>query len=297
MRLFVFGLGYTAQTLIAREQGRFSHGHFSHVAGTVRTAEKARALRAQGIDAHVADVSGHDAAVADAARADAILASIPPDADGDPGLAWLRRAGLTPSAGWIGYLSTVGVYGDHGGGWVDEAAATITRNPRSQRRIAAEREWLDLARESGARGLVFRLPGIYGPGRNSLRDLAEGKARIIVKAGQVFNRAHVADIAAAVAATLPAEVPGGIYNVADDEPATQGEVVTFAAGLLGVAPPAPVPFESAELSDMARSFHLENRRVSNAKLRALPEFALQYPTYREGLAALRDAGEGVLTRG
>lgn len=282
MRLFVFGLGYTALTLIARKQ-------FSHVAGTVRTPEKAASLRALGIEAHV---FGSDAARTDAARADAILASIPPSPDGDPALGWLHEAGVRPSAGWIGYLSTVGVYGDHDGAWIDETAPTITQNPRSQRRIAAEQAWLDLTGETGARGFVFRLPGIYGPGRNSLGDLATGKARIVAKPGQVFNRAHVADIAAAIAATLRASAPDGVYNVTDDEPASQGEVVTFAAGLLGIAPPVAVPFESAELSEMARSFHLENRRVSNARLKTLPGFSLTYPTYREGLTALFDAGEG-----
>lgn len=288
MRLFIFGLGYTALTLVERERGRFSA-----IGGTVRTPEKAQALRARGIEAHALDDAFDDAAaVAEAARADVILASIPPSPGGDPALSRLRRAGVGLSASWIGYLSTIGVYGDHGGAWVDETTPALTRIPRSQRRIAAETAWLDLAAATGARGFVFRLPGIYGPGRNSLRDLADGSARIVVKSGQVFNRAHVADIAAALAATFPTEVPAGIYNIADDEPATQGDVVTFAAELLGIAPPAPLPFESAELSEMARSFHIENRRVSNAKLKALPGFALAYPTYREGLAALHAAGEG-----
>ncbi|MGV6872661.1 NAD(P)-dependent oxidoreductase [Pseudochelatococcus sp. B33] len=287
MRLFVFGLGYTALTLIARERGRFSH-----IAGTVRTPEKAEALRVDGVDAHV---FGDDAAITDAARADAVLASVPPSPAGDPALEWLGRTRVTPSAGWIGYLSTVGVYGDHAGAWVDENSPTLTHNARSQWRIAAEQAWLDLAGAVGARGFVFRLPGIYGPGRNSLRDVAQGKARNIVKAGQVFNRAHVADIAAAIAATFAADAPGGVYNVTDDEPASQGEVVTFAARLLGVPSPAPVPFETAALSEMARSFHLENKRVSNARLKALPGFSLTYPTYREGLAALFAAGEGRVT--
>ncbi len=291
MRLFVFGIGYTALTLIERERGRFSH-----IAGTVRTPEKARALRAAGIDAYVfGDTFGDAAALADAARADMVLASVPPSPEGDPALGWLRDAGVDPSAGWIGYLSTVGVYGDYGGAWIDEAAPLLTRNARSQRRIAAESAWLERAAASQARGFVFRLPGIYGPGRNSLRDVADGTARIVVKQGQVFNRAHVSDIAGAIAATFAHGTPAGVYNVTDDEPASQGEVVTFAANLLGAAPPAPVPFESAELSEMARSFHLENRRVRNAKLKALPGFSLHYPTYREGLTALFEAGEGRVT--
>lgn len=284
MRLFVFGIGYTALTLIERERSRFSH-----IAGTVRTPEKAQALRAAGIDAHV---FGDAEALADAERADAILASVPPAPEGDPALGWLRAAGVAPSARWIGYLSTVGVYGDHGGAWIDESAPLLTQNARSQRRIAAESAWIAWAASSKAQGFVFRLPGIYGPGRNSLRDVADGSARIVVEPGQVFNRAHVVDIAGAVAATFPQDTPAGVYNVTDDEPASQGEVVTFAARLLGAAPPAPVPFEAAELSEMARSFHLENRRVRNAKLKSLPGFSLRYPTYREGLTALFEAGEG-----
>lgn len=289
MKLFAFGLGYTALTLIEQHAARFSH-----VAGTVRSAEKAEILRARGIDAHE---FGSPSALAALEGADAILASIPPTAHDTPeavdtALAWLNDAGAQLSAGWIGYLSTIGVYGDHDGAWVDETAPTLTRIDRSRRRIIAEAAWLNHARTHGARGFVFRLPGIYGPGRNSLRDLAEGNARIVIKDGQVFNRAHVTDIASALAAIFPADVAGGIYNVTDDEPATQGDVVTFAAELMGVAPPTPIPFESAELSAMARSFHLENRRVDNAKLKALPGFSLTYPTYREGLTALFAAGEG-----
>lgn len=288
MRLFIFGVGYTAQALIEAHRPLFSR-----IGGTVRTDDKARALRGRGVAAHVLNGTAvSDSLLRDISDADAILAGIPPGEAGDPALSLLLSGGVEMHARWVGYLSTVGVYGDHGGAWVDEMSPAVTRVPRSMRRLAAEESWRALAAAAGARGLVFRLPGIYGPGRNTLRDLATGTARNIVKDGQVFNRAHVADIAAAIAAAIRDETADGIYNVADDEPAAQGEVVAFAAGLLGVAPPAPVDFATAELSDMVRSFHLENKRVANARLKTLPGFRLTYPTYREGLAALHAQGEG-----
>lgn len=310
MRLFIFGIGYTAQALIATQTHRFSH-----IAGTVRTAEKAQALRARGIDAHVFDDAdsrkpAEPALLRALESADTLLAGIPPGEAGDPALALLTGTD-TPAApeatesqrlfrfreigkriNHIGYLSTIGVYGDHGGAWVDETSLTLTRLPRSLRRLDAEAAWLALARSAGARPFVFRLPGIYGPGRNNLRDLAAGTARNIVKAGHVFNRAHVDDIAAAIAAAMAQDGPEGVYNVTDDEPAAQGDVVAFAARLLGVPPPQPVDIATARLPETVRSFHVENKRVSNARLKALPGFRLAYPTYREGLAALHALGEG-----
>lgn len=289
MKLFIFGIGYTALTLINAYKDRFTH-----IAGTVQSPEKANELYSNGISAHVfGQVS--DALNADIAQADAILASIPPNESGDPGFTLLHHNPHKLNAQWIGYLSTVGVYGDHNGEWVDETSPTLTNNIRSKHRLIAEADWRVFADELGARGFIFRLPGIYGPGRNSLRDIADGTIRHIKKPDQVFNRIHVDDIAASIIATMSDNIPGGIYNITDDEPASQSEVVTYAAGLMGVDTPPAVAFEEAELSELARSFYLENRRVSNAKIRAIPDFELLYPTYREGLAALLQAGEGTFT--
>ncbi|MFT0890799.1 NAD(P)-dependent oxidoreductase [Pseudochelatococcus sp. G4_1912] len=289
MRLFIFGIGYTARALIDTH-----HDRFSYISGTVRSPEKAKELNALGISAHIF-APNNAALIADIVQADAILASIPPGTGRDPALTLLSEHDLSLRAHWIGYLSTVGVYGDHAGAWVDEKSPTLTLNIRSQHRLIAEADWRGVANTLGARDFIFRLPGIYGPGRNNLRDIAKGTARHIIKADQVFNRAHVEDIAAGIIATLTEEVPAGIYNLTDDEPASQGDVVTYAAGIMGIEPPPPVHFEAAEMSEMARSFYLENKRVSNAKLRALPAFDLTFPTYREGLAALLQAGEGAIT--
>jgi len=193
---------------------------------------------------------------------------------------------------WVGYLSTVGVYGDHAGGWVDEATPLGAGKQRSQNRVTAERDWLALGAGHKFAVQIFRLAGIYGPGRNQLVQLASGTARRIVKPGQTFNRIHVADIAAVIEASLARSRPGGIYNVTDNEPAPPQDVVAFAARLCGLEPPAEIPFERAELSPMAKSFYSENRRVRNALIRDELGVTLNYPTYREGLTALRAQGEG-----
>ncbi|MCP4383064.1 MAG: NAD(P)-dependent oxidoreductase, partial [Hyphomicrobiales bacterium] len=190
---------------------------------------------------------------------------------------------------WIGYLSTVGVYGDHGGGWIDETAPLRPRPGRSQNRVDAEQAWQTLAAARTCPLGIHRIAGIYGPGRNAFVNLSKGKARRLVKPGQVFNRIHVADIARTLAASL--ECPASrIYNLADNEPAPPQDVVTFAADLMGVAPPPEVPFEQAELSPMARSFYGENKRVSNRRIREELGVALAYPTYRQGLTALWEDG-------
>lgn len=299
MNLFVFGLGYSAMALVRNHRARFGD-----IAGTVRTREKAgKLLRSQpagapGFKVHTLDLAAKPVDIVDAAlarnliAADAVLASVPPTEAGEPALEQLRSLLVRARPRWIGYFSTVGVYGDHGGNWVDETSPAITTAERSLRRLRAEEGWLALAAEIGARGFVFRLPGIYGPGRNVLCDLAARTARNIDKPGQVFNRIHVDDIANAVAATLPEDVPGGIYNVSDDEPAAQGDVLLYAGRLMSMRPPLPVPLEEADLSPMARSFYNDNKRIRNGKLKALPGFSLHYPTYREGLQALWDSGEG-----
>lgn len=289
MNLFVFGYGYSSATLVRAHRDRFAQVH-----ATVRSAAKAQSIAADGVTGRVFDGStADDAIAADLAAADALLVSVPPDATGDP---VLRRFGdviaAAPRLAWIGYLSTVGVYGDHGGGWVDETTPPDPASERSIRRREAEEGWLDLGRSSGKAVHVFRLAGIYGPGQNALVNLREGTTRRIVKPGQVFNRIHVEDIAGAVMASLDRPSAGAIYNVADDEPAPPQDVVAFAADLMGVPVPPDLPFDTAVLSPMARSFYGENKRVSNRKLKDELGYAFRYPTYREALRALFATGDG-----
>ena len=186
----------------------------------------------------------------------------------------------------MGYLSTTGVYGDHGGAWVDEATALTPNTERGQRRLAAEEQWLALHRDHGLPVHVFRLAGIYGPGRNTLDNLRDGTAKRVVKPGQVFSRIHVDDIAGVLLASMARPNPGRAYNVADDEPCPPQDVVTFAAELLGLAPPHEIPFEDARLSPMARSFFADSKRVSNARIKSELGYSLRFPTYREGLKSL-----------
>lgn len=287
--LFVFGLGYTALAFARRERGRFGR-----VVGTVTSAAKAQALAAEGIEARLFGPEGNDPRIADDLRAArALLASIPPDEEGDPALLSYDGAiAAAPNLSWIGYLSTVGVYGDRGGGWVDETTPANPARDRSRRRLAAEEAWRTLGRRAGKAVQIFRLPGIYGPGRNALAQLAAGTAKRIVKPGQVFSRMHVDDIAAVLAASLDRPRAGAIYTLADDEPAAAAEVVAYAARLAGVEPPPETPFDPAAMTPMAASFYAESRRVSNRLIKDELGVELRYPTYREGLAALRAAGEG-----
>ena len=183
------------------------------------------------------------------------------------------------------YLSTVGVYGDAGGGWVDEESPTAAITPRARARVAAEAAWRAFGREAGVAVDILRLGGIYGPGRSAFDRLREGTARRVVKPGQVFNRIHVDDIAAAVETVAAAARPGAVYNVVDGAPSEPEEVIVYAAGLIGVAPPPEEPFETAGLTGMAATFYEENRRVRNDRLRALG-WTPRYPSYREGLAAI-----------
>ncbi|AVT77309.1 NAD(P)-dependent oxidoreductase [Rhodopseudomonas palustris] len=283
MRILIFGLGYSASYIAQHLQDVGIE-----VTATVRTTAKAEELGRRGITARVFSSSFADPLIVDDIKSsDAILSSVPPSESGDPVLASFTRAITSDSRSrWIGYLSTIGVYGDHLGNWVDETTAATSEKPRSQLRIAAEQAWLALGAQ------VFRLSGIYGPGRNQLEKLAAGTATRIIKPGQVFNRIHVADIAAVVAASLSRPRPGAIYNVTDNEPAPPQQVVEFAAKLCGRTPPPEIAFEHADLSPMARSFYLENCRVRNDLIRTELGVTLAYPSYREGLSALRALGEG-----
>ncbi|KQM97672.1 hypothetical protein [Sphingomonas sp. Leaf25] len=254
MRLLIFGMGYTARAIADRLE---PHGW--RVAGTTRDGR-----------AGTIAFADHDRVAFEARAATAILSSIPPDTDGDPVLNTYRDLLDGPV---LAYLSSTGVYGDAGGGWVDEASPIAGRRVG---RNAADADWLAM----GAR--VFRLPGIYGPGRSPLDRVAEGKAHRVDLPDQVFSRIHVADIADGVARGLTA--PAGAYNLADDLPCSQNEVVAYAAALLGLAPPPFVPLES--LSPMARAFYAENRRVANGRAKRVLGWTPAYPDYRFGLRAL-----------
>ena len=289
VNLFAFGVGLTAEALIGEGRPRFLS-----LAGTARSPARVAELAARGIAARLFDPPRADHAIRrDLAGAEGVLVSIPPDRDGDPTLRWFSDA-LAAASGlrWVGYLSTIGVYGDHGGAWVDETTPPAPSNDRSRRRVAAEEAWLEWGRRSGRIVQVFRLAGIYGPGRNALVNLAEGSARRIVKRDQVFNRIHVEDIARALLAAMDEPRPGAVYNVADDEPAPPQEVVTYAAALLDREPPPEIPIEEAALGPMAASFYAENKRASNRLIKHELALAWRYPTYREGLRALLAAESG-----
>ncbi len=286
MNLFVFGLGFSA--------GYFAKRSNDRVSGTVRSQEKAAVLSASGITAHVFGPGVRDSAIAeDIAKADALLISVPPGTSGDPVLAaYAHQIASAPNLRWIGYLSTIGVYGDHQGAWVDEQTPATPTNARSVERAQAEQAWLAFGAANNIAVHIFRLAGIYGPGQNQLVQLARGTAKRIIKPGQVFNRIHVEDIARTLDASLAQPRSGAIYNVTDNEPAPPQDVVTFAASLCNVAPPPEINLDDAALTEMGRSFYAESKRVRNDLLRSELGVTLAYPTYREGLSALRAAGEG-----
>lgn len=281
MRLFILGFGYSARHFVRRFGGAFSH-----VAGTVRDPAQRDDLA--GIEVHPFSGSVPDRATVERIRdADVLLISIPPGSAGDPALAAFGNV-LAAGRRKVVYLSTIGVYGDHGGGWVDESTPPQAALARTQMRIAAEQAWTNA---TGGDAAILRLAGIYGPGRNALATLRAGTARRIIKPGQVFNRIHVDDIASAIMAAVRHR-GGGTWNVCDDEPAPPQDVIAYAAQLMGVVPPPEEAFATAEMSAMARSFYASSARVSNAKLRRELGVTLSCPTYRHGLDALWRAGEG-----
>jgi nucleoside-diphosphate-sugar epimerase len=277
--LFCFGLGYSA---LALSEALLQQGW--RVSGTCRTAEKAEKLKARGINAHLFD---RNQPVADLEQllpaVTHLLSSVPPDAAGDPvidchGVVLRQQRHFA----WSGYLSTTGVYGDRQGGWVDEDSDLTPSGERGNRRLAAEQHWLQL----NPAAHLFRLAGIYGPGSSAIDTVREGRARNILKPGQVFSRIHVADIVQVVLASIAHPHPGRAYNVCDDDAAPPADVVLYACDLLGVAPPPPVPFEQAELSPMARSFYDDNKRVRNDRIKQELGVKLIYPDYRQGLKAI-----------
>lgn len=281
MRLFTFGHGYSARALAERltPQGW-------SIAATFRTSAGRAALEVQNVTPVPAS-DERELALA-VAEADAILVSSPPDAQGCPALRALipAMAGAKAFPDWIGYLSTTGVYGDRRGGWVTEASQLAAQSVEGARRVGAEADWLQVGRGIGLTVTIFRLPGIYGPGRSALERLRAGEARRIVAPGQVFSRIHVDDLAAGLEASIARPRAGGVYNLCDDEPCPNSEVVAYAARLLGMAPPPEVPLAQAGLSPAARRFYAESKRVSNARAKAELGWRPAYPTYREGLAAI-----------
>lgn len=283
--LFCFGFGYTARRLAAR---LLTCGW--RVSGTVRDPEAPPV--ADGCRLHRFDgeepLADPGAALAGVTH---VLSSVPPGAAGDPVLLTHARdlCGIR-SLSWIGYLSTPAVYGDRGGAIVGEDDEPRPSSARGKRRLAAERAWLETTRGGPGAVHIFRLAGIYGPGRNVIRQVRQGTARIIEKPGQVFNRIHVDDIGSILMASMARPRPGATYNVADTEPCSSGDVVRHACALLGATAPRPVPFAEADLSDMARSFYGECKRLDTRLLREELGVTLTYPSYREGLEALLSDG-------
>jgi len=285
LRLFVFGYGFSARALArrVRPQGW-------EVTATFRKPEAGAALAAEGVDALPLD--DRDAIAEALARTQALLVTAPPGPEGCPALPVLvpalARSGAFPD--WTGYLSTTGVYGDRRGRWVFETSRLAAQSVEGARRVGAERDWLEVGRGMGLTVTVFRLPGIYGPGRSALDRVRAGQARRIAAPGQVFSRIHVDDLAAGLEASMVAPRAGGIYNLCDDEPAPNPDVVAYAARLLGLPVPPEIPLAEAGLGPQALRFYAESKRVSNARAKAELGWRPAYPTYREGLQAILAAG-------
>lgn len=276
--LLSIGHGYSAQALacLLIPQGW-------HVIGTTRNAARAEAIRAQGVEPLV--LPGPIAPAL--ARASHVLTSVAPDVTGDPILRDHAAELAAARPEWVGYLSTTAVYGDHQGGWVDEDTPLAPATDRGVARVRAEGDWAAL----GLPLHIFRLAGIYGPGRGPFEKVRDGSARRIIKPGQVFSRIHVADIAQVLAASIAHPRPGAVYNVCDDDPAPPEDVIGHAAELLGLPVPPAIPYDQAEMTPMARSFYAESKRVRNDRIKDELGVKLRYPTYREGLAALLAGGK------
>jgi nucleoside-diphosphate-sugar epimerase len=296
--LLCLGLGYSAQHYAARHGGRYAR-----IIGTTRSEENAaelsgRTFGGRSVEMIVFDgITAGPALVEAVSQANALLVSISPDDGVDPTLANLRDAiAAAPGLAGIVYLSTIAVYGNHDGGWIDEDTPLTPALTRAEDRIESERAWQALGAARGAPVAVIRIAGIYGPGQNALETVKSGRARRIVKPGQVFNRIHVGDLAdiidGAVSLALT-RAAGGVFNAADDEPTAPGDPIAFAAGLLGVAPPPEIPFEEAKktMSPFAVSFYGESKRVRNSRIKSVLGVKLSYPTYREGLRTLMGRAE------
>nr|WP_319248715.1 SDR family oxidoreductase [uncultured Celeribacter sp.] len=281
--VFSFGHGYSAQALARRllPQGW-------HVIGTTRSVEKAQQFDTQGVEALVL---GQDDIAGALRRSTHLLVSAGPGEHGDPMLAQYRDAVISaaPNLRWVGYLSTTGVYGDQGGGWVDEDTPLAPSTARGQARVAAETQWQELTAALGLALSIFRLAGIYGPGRGPFAKVRSGRARRIIKPGQIFSRIHVEDIAQTLAAALQIPERQGIYNLCDDCPAPPQDVIAYAAELLGLPLPPEEDFATADMSPMARSFYAESKKVRNDKIKRDLDVELLFPDYKKGLTALLQA--------
>lgn len=274
--LLSLGHGYSAQALAARlvPQGW-------RVIGTTRKPEKFAQLKAAGVEPLLwpCDLSQVLNGVTH------VLTSAGPDEAGDPILRESRAAieAAKSQLEWVGYLSTTGVYGDRDGGWVDEDSELDPATERGQRRVKAEREWLDI---DGLPVHIFRLAGIYGPGRGPFAKLRKGIAQRVIKKNQVFSRTHVDDIAQVLAASIAQPNPGRVYNVCDDDPQPPEIVIEYAAELLGMDPPPAVPFETAKMSPMARTFYSDSKRVRNDRIKVELGVTLKHPTFKAALEAM-----------
>lgn len=285
--LFCFGFGYSAQYLARRLA---TTGW--NIVGTRRTAET---IKQTLVKANLYAFNSQEALTGEAieylSSAQAILISIPPRDDGD--LVFNKYADLivkNKNLKWLGYLSTTGVYGDYDGQWVDEKTSPKPKTKIAENRLKAEAQWLDLFKKHKTPVHIFRLAGIYGPGRTPMLRIQKGQGDIVIKPGHFFNRIHVEDITAVLKKSLTYPSPGEIYNICDDEPAPQADVMHFAYRLLGRISPKEIHFEEANLSEMARGFYLSNKRVKNNKIKEKLQITLKYPTYRKGLTALRYPG-------
>lgn len=276
--LLVFGPGYTAGFIMKR----FRDAGWA-VTGTYRNMEKKDALLTAGYGA----VAFEDAVLSTDTAVTDILCSISPPEGGDPVLdkwiSWLSQQNTLQS---LHYLSSTNVYGNHDGAWVDETSELLPSLDRGKRRVIAEKGWAELAERLGTRHFIYRLAGIYGPGRNVFRSLKTGRSRRIIRDGQVFGRIHVDDITNATYLAATGDHPGGVFNLADDMPTPPQELIEAGAAMLGMAPPPEEAFETAELRPMARSFYMESKRVGNNKVKQELGLKFQFPTYHEGLAAL-----------
>jgi len=288
--LLIFGYGFSGQALARRLKPKGWD-----VVATFRDPEAAVRIAADGVQP--IDLHDRAALVQALAATQALLVTAPPGPDGCPGLnalvGPLAEAGAFPD--WIGYLSTTGVYGDRRGGWVTEQSRLAAQSVEGARRVGAERDWFEVGRGMGLTVTAFRLPGIYGPGRSAFDRLREGRARRIVAEGQVFSRIHVDDLAAGLAASIARPRAGAVYNLCDDEPAPNSEVLAYAAGLLGMEPPPEIALADAALSPAAMRFYAESKRVSNALAKAELGWRPMYPTYREGLRAIIAPPSGELS--
>ena len=276
--LLCFGFGFSASTLASQLDRRQWK-----ITGTSRSDEGVAEIEALGFQAIRYDKL--ESLPGDVTH---LLSSVPPDEAGDP---VLRSFGAELEAKarqlqWVGYLSTTGVYGDHAGAWVDEATPLSPNTERGHRRVAAEAGWQELHEQAGLPLHVFRLAGIYGPGRNALESLKSGKARRIIREGQIFSRIHVDDIVGILRASIDLPNPGRVYNVADDDPAPPQDVIAYGVELLGIAIPPAIAFADAQLSPMARSFYADSKRVRNDRVKVELGYRFKYPDYRVGLKSL-----------